>query len=182
MKKQLHQLFLAGLALSLPVALAPAVSRADCGPWQIVDSPNPGQTFNNLFGMKAIAVDDVWSVGYHENNGVDPGYRTLALHWDGTEWSVVPTPRPHRYSGLSGVAALAPDDVWAVGYQGKWGVDFEGEQPLSMHWDGAEWTVVSTPTFAQRYINHLRGVAALAPDDVWAAGQTGWPTPDLTLI
>jgi hypothetical protein len=229
-----YQTFLATFVALLAIAVGPAPAHAQCGPWQIIDSPNPGATFNNIFGMKALAAEDIWSVGHHKNNGVNAGYRTLAIHWDGLdwievpspnpgaadhalesvdgaafddvwavgfsddgdenarqplalhwnggEWSVVPTPRPHRYSGVAGVTALAPNDVWAVGYQGKWGVDFEGEQPMSMHWDGAEWTVVPTPTFAQRYINHLRGVAALAPNDVWAVGQTGWPTPDLTLI
>lgn len=37
------------------MAFAHIVVHAQCGPWQIVDSPNPAATFNNLFGMKALA-------------------------------------------------------------------------------------------------------------------------------
>ena len=31
-------------------------------------------------------------------------------------WSVVPSPNPNSNGGLSGVAAVSPTNVWAVGY------------------------------------------------------------------
>jgi hypothetical protein len=149
--------------------------------WEGVPSPNPGAANHMLESIDAAAANDVWAVGFSDD-GDENARQPMALHWDGVEWTEVSTPRPHRYSGISGVAVVATDDVWAVGYQGKWGIDFEGEQPMAMHWDGVEWSVFPTPTFAGRYINHLRSVAALASDDVWAVGETGWPNPFLTLV
>ncbi len=41
---------------------------------------------------------------------------TLAEHFNGTSWTVVATPNPGEFGGvLSGVAAVATNNVWAVG-------------------------------------------------------------------
>jgi hypothetical protein len=63
------------------------------------------------------------------------------------------------------VAALAPDDIWAVGATGS---SFSN-QPLVLHWDGQAWSVVPSPNPGFRH-NYLSGVAALRLDDVWAVG------------
>jgi hypothetical protein len=57
---------------------------------------------------------------------------------------------------------VGPADVWAVG---------GGQRTIILHWDGATWTRVpggEDPNAETR----LAAVAAVAPDDVWAAGQT----------
>lgn len=48
-------------------------------------------------------------------------YLTLILHWNGSAWSVVPSPNPGglnagEASVLYGVVALSAHDVQAVGY------------------------------------------------------------------
>ena len=51
------------------------------------------------------------------------------MHWDGTAWSVVPAPTSDRGSSrLFALSALAPDDVWAVGYSGG---DDDGTYPFN---------------------------------------------------
>ncbi len=35
-------------------------------------------------------------------------------HWNGTSWSIIPDASP-RKSSLTGVAAVATNDVWVVG-------------------------------------------------------------------
>src|SRR5437764_14521584 len=70
---------------------------------------------------------------------------------DPPAWRIVPSPGT---TSLSDVAAIAPDDVWAVG------------QGLSMHWDGMAWSTVPIP--AVGYAVFLDGVTALGPDAVWA--------------
>ena len=48
--------------------------------------------------------------------GPRPGpYETLAMHWDGTQWAIVPTPNPGAGGQLLAVSAVAANDVWAVG-------------------------------------------------------------------
>jgi hypothetical protein len=62
------------------------------------------------------------------------------------------------------VTAFAPNDVWAVG-----SANF-GVSTLIEHWDGAQWSIVTSPnTSAQQ--NQLFGVSGSAANDVWAVGS-----------
>ena len=70
---------------------------------------------------------------------------------------------------LYDVDALTPDDVWAVGESVS---DSGGrERTLIEHWDGAAWSIVSSPTVDPA--SALRGVTVIAADDAWAVG-TYW--------
>src|SRR5207249_2942832 len=124
--------------------------------WSIVPSPNPN-TYNILGGVAAVAANDVWAVGYSNTNGTSP-YRTMILHWDGSSWSIVPSPSPGTIDNeLQAVAAAAANDVWAVGY-------YDG-LILIEHWNGASWNIVPSPGYSRLY-----GVAAVASNDIWAVG------------
>jgi hypothetical protein len=75
-------------------------------------------------------------------------------------------------NSLQAVAAVAPDDAWAVGSYQEKGTRLDEpatDRPLALHWDGNRWTVVQLPDVGQGGLN---GVAARAADDVWAVGQT----------
>src|SRR5436190_2084647 len=81
------------------------VTHWDGNAWSLVPSPNLGSGRSKLYGIDALAADDIWAVGESEN-------RSFIIHWDGIDWSVV----PHPYSSvLWGVAAVGSNDVWAVG-------------------------------------------------------------------
>jgi hypothetical protein len=135
---------------------AGAAPRAPaCG---IVPSPNVGTSYNYLHSVSALAADDAWAVGQYWDDA-SLAYRTLAEHWDGQTWAVMPTPGP-GFDDLLGVAAVGTDDVWAVGSSDA--------DPLTEHWDGTVWNVVDSPT--KGIASYLSGVAAVAPDDVWAVG------------
>jgi erythromycin esterase-like protein len=87
-------------------------------------------------------------------------------------WSVVPSPNPNSPSGLSGVAAVAANDVWAVGGSGSQaGI----RQTLIEHWDGAQWQIVPSPNPSAQY-NTLYSVSAVAGSDVWAVGYDANPS------
>ena len=43
---------------------------------------------------------------------------------------------------LTDIVAIAPDDIWAVGYQ--W--DFQQRFTLTAHYDGVDWTVTPSPS------------------------------------
>jgi hypothetical protein len=56
-----------------------------------------------------IAANDVWDVGGSDGE-------TLVEHWDGSIWSVVPSPNVGTGgNSLSGVAVVGANDVWTVG-------------------------------------------------------------------
>jgi hypothetical protein len=62
---------------------------------------------------------------------------------------------------LFGVAAVSPDDIWAVG---DWSNVIQGGAPLFEHWNGQQWSVMSTVQIGQG--SGLQGVAAAAANDV----------------
>jgi hypothetical protein len=136
--------------------------------WSIVPSPSPGTWFNELYGVAANSADDVWAVG--SRTSASEYAKTLIEHWDGTSWSVIPSPNvPGVNNELYGVVALGPNDVWAVGYQGV--VEFE---TLIEHWDGSAWTIVPSPS-VPGYSSILSAVSASGPSDIWAVGRTRNP-------
>ncbi len=89
--------------------------------WLVVSSPNGASDSNNyLDGIAVVSANDVWAVGDYCCNA--NGGTTLAEHWDGTSWSVVPSPNVGTsYNYLYGVAMVSANDVWAVGYYGPLG-------------------------------------------------------------
>ena len=64
---------------------------------------------------------------------------------------------------FDGVAAIATNDVWAVGYNEI--------GPLTAHWDGTSWTAIANPTLLGT--NSLFAVSAVSTSNVWAVGQSG---------
>jgi hypothetical protein len=138
--------------------------------WEVVTSPNPipdpnpggYDVSNELYGVHAVSADDVWAVGHTFTVTLE---QTMALHYDGTEWSNVPTPHKSRYSRLRSVDGVAADDIWAVGE-----IDRQGKQrTLTQHYDGASWTTVPSPNEGIS-VDYMSSVSVAAPDDVWVAG------------
>ncbi|HJT55060.1 MAG TPA: hypothetical protein VJ761_01090 [Ktedonobacteraceae bacterium] len=130
--------------------------------WTVVPSPN-NQSIDTLSGVAAVSTNDVWAVGSAFNGH----YETLIEHWDGSQWSVVSSPNPGSLTdSLQGIVALSANDVWAVGaYQNS---SSSPLQALTEHWNGSQWSVVSSPNTGNDYL--LSGVAAISTKDVWAVG------------
>ncbi len=78
----------------------------------------------------------------------------------GLYWHVVPSGDGPAGSELRDMAVLSTDDIWAVG------ITSGPNTSLIMHWDGANWSVVSN--FLPVILN---SVEAISPNDVWAVGQ-----------
>ncbi len=124
--------------------------------WHRFDPPNDLGRDSILTSVAAISTDDVWAVGYSE----DRNYvrRSLAEHWDGTGWSIVPTPDVSQ-AVLTAVSGSSPRNVWAVGNSGS--------VTLTEHWDGRAWTVVPSPPEAGGFVT---GVAVTSPTNAWLVG------------
>jgi hypothetical protein len=136
--------------------------------WETVPTPNPDPSSNRLDGLAGVGGDDMWAVGSRSSG-------TLIEHWDGAAWSVVPVPSPGTDdNNLESVLALGSDDVWAVGYAAESGVSTR--TPVATHWNGTEWTSVSTPSISGQLIS----LAAGSHGRMWAAGYR--EVPPNTLI
>lgn len=138
--------------------------------WRAIKSPSPASYANQFRGLAAISSNDIWAVGWQETGNPPPSL-TLAEHWNGTAWSVVPTPNVGTGENeLLAVSVAAANDVWAVG-------DYEdlsifAAVPLIEHWNGAAWSVVTTPSVIGAQETVLKGVVAISSNDAWAVGYS----------
>jgi len=81
-------------------------------------------------------------------------------------WKVISSPSPGVTGNeLISVAVVAANDVWAVG---DITVSGGATQTLTEHWNGTQWSVVSSPNPMGN--NLLRGVASVSANNIWAVG------------
>ena len=136
--------------------------------WSVVTSPAFGGG-SSLEAIASLSATDLWAVGTRDGAGFNTTVATLAVHWNGSVWSAVPTPNiGNRWNALEAVAGASPNDVWAVG---SWRHIGDVYQNLAVHWNGTQWSIVPTPNLANAE-NQLQAVVAIASDDVWALGST----------
>jgi len=132
--------------------------------WSLVYSPVAPANYQNLFSVSAVSSNDIWAVGGYDTNNND-GYKTLIEHWNGTAWSIVPSPNAGKYSSLNSVAALSASDAWAVGYYDTGTRD----KTLIERWNGTSWNVITSPNPGAGN-NELTGIAVASSNDDWAVG------------
>jgi hypothetical protein len=135
-----------------------------------------------LMDVAELSPNDVWAVGSElepESQNVFiparllPGIHTLIEHWNGQQWSIVPSPDgktgANALNELQSVAAVSAHDVWAVGYAGLSQNQIRGTSAaLVEHWNGHVWSVVQLP--ASFHASLLSKVVASPNGDVWALG------------
>jgi hypothetical protein len=131
--------------------------------------------------VSAVSASDVWAVG-SDLNAIDS---TLAAHWDGHSWQVVTTPClngtkivlqenacQQSNNQLTGVTAVATNNVWASGYETE-GSDLH--VPYVLHWDGTTWSLIKTPNPGARQGgtgSSLFAITALSASDLWVVGHS----------
>jgi hypothetical protein len=160
------------------------IEHWDGSAWSIVPGPDPvvkpGSAFGSatLTGISALSPTDIWAVGsYSTVTGTVVDTFTLTEHYNGTAWTIVPSPNPaprHPLNGaqqvLNSVAAIGTGDVWAVGQTIDTATgSFFPDKTLTMHWNGVAWAVVASPDGPAEDV--LSGVSAASSSDVWAVGQ-----------
>ncbi len=149
-----------------------------------VGSPS-AQTANDLLAVTSTTTGDAWAVGWYQaGTSASPLPQTLIEHFDGTSWSIVPSPDQLNVNGVAtsnelvAVSADSATDVWAVG----WYVDVNAygypvDQLLVEHYNGTAWSLAPATAspfdaFGPRATeNQFLGVAAASPTNVWAVGQ-----------
>ena len=102
----------------------PLAMRFNGTAWSVVSTPNAPYEQGFLYDVDAIAADDVWAVGVSQRvfyfNENQPTYSaSLIEHFDGTTWSIVPSPNPVvNATDVRSVSALSTNAVWASGVLG----------------------------------------------------------------
>ena len=150
------------------------VTMAQTGDPSASDYPHAAQ-------LAAISANDVWMVG---TNGNSSSQTTLTEHWNGSAWSIVPSPFNQvqsasgstTYGTLLTVTARGSNDVWAGGYTSTLanGASSPVNHPLLIHWDGTSWTQdTSAPTTGSGSIGGIS--TTLGGHVIWAT-NSGTPS------
>lgn len=140
--------------------------------WNVVASPHfPNTNDDFMQSVSAITANDIWAVGaFSIPNAEGSPLQTATLHWDGTSWSIVPSPSPSsNFDVLNGVAGTTSNDVWAVG---SFDDDSGLLNPLVEHWGGAGWSVFPSPAGE----GELLAVATVSSTDAWSVGEQAGET------
>ncbi|MEO5953896.1 MAG: S-layer homology domain-containing protein, partial [Chloroflexia bacterium] len=148
------------------------VEHWDGSEWNVVDSPNIGSVDNTLVSVSVVSASDIWAVGTYFDS-VGQSDRTLTLHYDGIEWSVIYSPNIGSGNNrLHGVYATATDDVWGSGFacNGDCLATFPESQSLILHWDGTAWSIVTVPNTPGQN-NYLYKIAGSSGSNIWTAGE-----------
>jgi hypothetical protein len=149
--------------------------------FQTQRTPDVSSAGNVLSAVAAAAPNDGWAVGFSGNSTGLNEAKTLTEHFNGTAWSVVPSPNPNpnRCSSpsfaLTAVAPVSQNDVWTVGFRNSDQTCTTLFQPLIFHWDGSTWSDTPNPLLSAAGNNALNGVVALASNNVYAVGYQSGP-------
>ena len=140
--------------------------------WNIIASPNLNFSSVSILGSVACSsTSQCWTVGYVYDGDSNSINFTLIDRWNGTSWSMVPSPQPSQTRGnnLNGVACTSASQCWAVG---NYGIDSSGSaQTLIAQWNGTSWTTVASPNTSTTQYNGLQGVTCASPSQCWAVGN-----------
>src|SRR5262249_22043182 len=133
----------AGAVMTGLVLLGGAVpANAQTLTWSVVHSPNRRAGGNFLDAVSCVSANMCMSTRHRL---ADTGaIVTLAERWDGTSWSLVPSPNVGRGGDrLVAVSCASESACMAVGFtQGGPG------GTLAESWNGTRWSVVRTPSLA----------------------------------
>jgi hypothetical protein len=136
--------------------------------WSVVPSPHPASSSTILDGVSCVSAADCTAVGsyYPLNSGQ---FQTFVESWNGTKWSIVPSPSPASESNvLSAVSCVSAAACTAVGSD----YDTPTEQrTLVESWNGAAWSVVPSPNRPSG--NALDGVSCVSATACTAVGYHG---------
>jgi hypothetical protein len=163
--------------------------RYDGTNWRLVRTPTVGTGPNSLHGVVALAPNDVWAVGYWTARQTPPPGQfdvpteTLIEHYDGTRWSVVPSPNvgpasQYQSNRLLGITAVSPNDIWAFG--SYFAASGSGNQmTLLLHWDGTSWKLEPSPNpKPASFLSDLLWSGVVTdPGNVWIVGSEDTAAP-----
>lgn len=140
--------------------------------WTAQQTPQAtGSIVDDLQGVSCTSLDACVAVGYYINgNGIgDSLGPTLAEAWNGSVWTIEPTPNPKTFDvgDLDGVSCTSATACTAVGYFYR----ISGNnQALAEVWNGSEWKLQSTVD-PKTAASSLSDVACPVESKCFAAGS-----------
>ena len=136
--------------------------------WSIVPSPNTSSSQYNYFnGVSCVTASFCVATGSASNGTFN---RTLAEQWNGTAWSIVPSPdtSTSEDNDLNGVSCVTSSFCVAAGSAG---VATSGHYVnLVEQWNGSAWSIVNVPDANAAFGDVLLAVHCSGPTSCVAGG------------
>ena len=146
--------------------------------WALVPSPNPpgnNGTDNALTRVSCVTSTFCMAVG--QSNATAGLAQPLTESWNGSTWSIVPSPNPSSTSNvfLEGVSCVSTTNCKAVGWSNTPPTGYP-IFTLIESWNGVDWSIVPSPnpggsTLLHGPINELSGVSCVNPTSCTAVGD-----------
>ncbi len=159
-------------SVGTPVTLA---ERWNGSVWTIQSTPNPSGATHSVFdAVSCTSATACTAVGSSGIGNVDTVGVTLAERWNGTSWSIQPTPDPSAGSGVAdssllGVSCSATTACTSVGQY--FSPTTHQDVTLAESWNGSGWTTVATPNPSGSFQSELTSVSCTAASACRAVGD-----------
>jgi hypothetical protein len=152
--------------------------------WTIVPTPDPrNSTGATLFAVTCTSSTACVAVGGYPT--VDANSAAFSEIWDGSSWTIKPTPEPRGSSGtqLSGVVCASATACVAVGDYQYVSDHFSTSGTLAETWNGKSWTIEPTPNppTTGSNANALSAIACASAIACMAVGEEYRTVANLTL-
>jgi hypothetical protein len=144
--------------------------------WSIVKSQNPVFTDESdnarLNDVVAFGRNDAKAVGQVFREARTPQMVTLAERLNGSTWRILPSSSPGDYRSKLKSVARVPGSrtLWSVGNHMS-DADYPAVHPLIERYRHGVWRQIAAPALPGQ---ELDGVTAVAWNDVWAVGNSGF--------
>ena len=135
--------------------------------WSILASPSvPPSLVATLDGISCPSPVSCFAVGSYSSSTTTA--RSLVERWDGTSWSVVPSPNPAGASStiLHGVSCASATNCFAVGTY----IAANTWRTFTLRWNGTSWTDQPVPNPGRSNRNYLYGVSCTSATSCFAVG------------
>jgi hypothetical protein len=139
--------------------------------WEVVPSPNVGNSDNYLTSVVSLSESNVWAFGFRKVGVEAWENEALSLHWDGTSWKVIDSPT--TLAEISAASVSSSSGIWVVSVADNvMNPPPNGTSVLgsAIRESGDGWKEIPMPDIDDPI---LRSVVAASADDVWAVGSTG---------
>ena len=138
--------------------------------WTTQPTPMPvGATSSSLSGVSCTSPTSCTADG---TSYLPSGFEyPLAERWNGTKWTIQSTPNPSgsTQTNLVAISCTSPNACSAVGNTSHgYGA---GPAPLAERWNGAKWTMQSTPNPTGSTLTLLLGVSCTSSNACTAVGH-----------
>ena len=137
--------------------------------WTFQATPVPSGAFSSaLTGVSCTAAASCIAVGNYDQNRSPFAELTLAEVWNGSTWTIQPTPNPGSYGNLAAVSCVTATSCTAVGWQGP---SFVPKHALAEVWDGIAWTAQAPAQPSGAADSTLAGVSCTGARTCAAVGS-----------